>query len=45
MAQIPYKSVVGSLMYAMVCTQLDIAYYVGVVSQYLFNPKVTYRLQ
>ncbi len=30
-------------MYAMVCTQLDIAYYVEVVSQYLVNPKVAHR--
>jgi hypothetical protein len=29
-------------MYVMVCTQLDIAYSVG-VSQYLVNPKVTHR--
>jgi hypothetical protein len=43
MAQIPYKSVIGSLFYAMVCTQLDIAYFVGVVSHYLVNPKVTHR--
>jgi len=43
MAQIPYKSVIGSLMCAMVCTQLDIAYFVGVVSQYLVNPKITHR--
>lgn len=43
MAQIPYKSVIVSLMYAMVCTQLDIAYYVEVVSQYLVNLKITHR--
>jgi len=30
-------------MYAMVCTQLDIAYYVEVVSQYLVNLKITHR--
>jgi hypothetical protein len=30
-------------MYEMVCKQLDIAYFVGVVSQYLVNPKVTHR--
>ena len=34
MAKIPYSLVVGSLMYAMVCTQPDIAYAVGVVSRY-----------
>jgi hypothetical protein len=42
MSQIPYKLVIGSFMYAMVCTQLDIAYFVGVVSPYLVNPKVTH---
>lgn len=38
MSRIPYASTVGSLMYAMVCTQLDIAYSVGVVSKFLTNP-------
>ena len=30
MSHVPYASVVGSLMYAMVCTRLDIAHVVGV---------------
>ena len=34
----PYASVVGSLMYAMVCTRPDIGYAVGVVSRYMSNP-------
>ena len=38
MDRIPYASAVGSLMYAMVCTRLDIAHSVGVVSQFLSNP-------
>jgi hypothetical protein len=38
MERIPYVSVVGSLIYAMVCTRLDIAYVVGVVSRFLSNP-------
>ena len=38
MSTIPYSSVVGSLMYAMVCTRPDIAHSVGVVSRYLSNP-------
>ena len=32
MNNIPYASLVGSLMYAMVCTKLDITYVVRVVS-------------
>ncbi|KAM2456035.1 hypothetical protein PS1_015961 [Malus domestica] len=38
MAVVPYSSAVGSIMYAMVCTQPDIAYAVGVVSMFLSNP-------
>ncbi|KAI4346231.1 hypothetical protein L6164_013300 [Bauhinia variegata] len=38
MEKVPYASVVGSLMYAMVCTRPDIAHAVGVVSRYLSNP-------
>ena len=32
MRQIPYASAVGSLMYAILCTRLDICYSVGMVS-------------
>jgi len=39
MQTIPYSSVVGSLMYAMVCTRLDIAHVVGVVSCFLDNSR------
>ena len=35
---VPYASAVGSLMYVMVCTRLDIAHAVGVVSRFLSNP-------
>ena len=35
MSRVPYVSVVGSLMYAMVCTRLDIAHVVGVLSKYM----------
>jgi len=38
MAKIPYASVVGSLMYAMIATRPDIAFAVGVVSRYMSNP-------
>ena len=37
MQEIPYVSVVGSLMYAQVCTRPDIAYIVGVLGKYLSN--------
>jgi len=37
MKNIPYASVVGSLMYAQVCTRPDIAYVVGVLGRYLSN--------
>ena len=39
MSKVPYASVVGSLMYAMVCTIPDIAHAVGVVSRFLSNPE------
>ena len=35
MSHVPYASVVGSLMYAMVCTRLDIAHAVGVLTRYM----------
>ena len=35
MKAIPYSSVVGNLMHAQVCTSLDIAFVVGVLSRYL----------
>ena len=38
MQRVPYASVVGSLMYAMVCTRPDIAHVVGTVSRFLSNP-------
>ena len=38
MSRVPYQSVVGSLMYVMVCTRLDIAQAVGVLSRYMSNP-------
>ena len=38
MVKVLYSSVVGSLMYAMVCTRPDISHAVGVVSKFLKNP-------
>ncbi|CAL1383495.1 unnamed protein product [Linum trigynum] len=38
MKNVPYASIVGSLMYAMVCTRPDIAHAVGIVSRFLSNP-------
>jgi len=37
MSKVPYTSVVGSLMYATICTRPDIAYDVGVVNRFLSN--------
>jgi len=39
MSKVPYSSVVGSLMYAMVCTRPDIAYVVSMVSRFLNQPQ------
>ena len=38
MSRIPYASIVGSIMYAMICTRSDVAYSLGVVSRYQFDP-------
>ncbi|RWR99148.1 polyprotein-like protein, partial [Dinothrombium tinctorium] len=35
--KIPYREIVGSLMYAMVCTRRDIAASVGILSRYMNN--------
>ena len=37
-SQVPYTSTVGSLMFAMICTRLDVAQVVGAVSRYITNP-------
>ena len=38
MAKVPYCSMVGNLIYAMICTRLDISYAVGVVNRYMPSP-------
>ena len=39
MNKVPYLSVVGSLMYAMVCTRPDLAHDVSVFSKFIGNPR------
>ncbi|GKD99518.1 transposable element [Tanacetum coccineum] len=39
MEKVPYANVVGSLMYAMICTRPDISHAVGMVSRYMHNPR------
>ncbi|KAE8707655.1 ZNF511 protein [Hibiscus syriacus] len=38
MSKVPYTSVIGSLMYAMMCTRPDISQAIGVVSRYMHDP-------
>lgn len=38
MNRVSYQSVVGSLMYAMICTRLGIPQAVGILSRYMYNP-------
>ena len=38
MSKVTYSNAVGSLMYAMVCTKLDISHAVGTVSRYMHYP-------
>jgi len=38
MAEVPYTSVVGCLMHAMVCTRPDLAHVVSQVSKYMSKP-------
>jgi hypothetical protein len=37
-SKVLYCSVVGSLMYAMVCSHLDFSYTMSIVSRYMSNP-------
>ena len=45
MQVVPYASACGSLMYAMVANRPDIAYVVGVVSQFMANLSKAHRMQ
>ena len=38
MIKLPYASIVGSLMYAIVCTRPDIGYAIGLVTRFMSNP-------
>ncbi|KAG8480842.1 hypothetical protein CXB51_025297 [Gossypium anomalum] len=38
MSHVPYSSAVGSLMYVMVCSHLDLSYAVSAISRYMANP-------
>ena len=38
MSKLPYSSTIGSLMYEMMCTRLDICYVVMLVSRFQSNP-------
>jgi hypothetical protein len=38
MSKVPYSSAVSSLMYAMVCSLLDLSYAMSLVSRYMANP-------
>ena len=38
MSKVPYASAIGNLMYAMLCTRLDIAHAVGIVSKFMSRP-------
>ena len=37
---VPYASIVGSLMYAQVCTRSDIVFAVGMLARYQSNPDI-----
>ncbi|PHU15979.1 hypothetical protein BC332_17184 [Capsicum chinense] len=41
-SRVPYSSVIGSLMYAMVCFRPDLSYAVSAVSRYMENPSKEY---
>ena len=38
MSKVPYASVIGSIMYAMICTRPDVSYALSMTSRYQSNP-------
>ncbi len=40
----PYQQAVGSLMYAMLCTQPDLAYPINVLNQHMANPNMEHYM-
>jgi len=42
MIYVPYDSVVGSLIYTMLCTRFNLSQAVSIVSRYIHNPDVGY---
>ena len=38
MSKIPYASIMGSLMYALVCTRPNLSYTVSLLSRYMADP-------
>ncbi len=42
MKKVPYQSVVGSLMYCMICIKPNITYSMGVVSHFFIDPSETH---
>jgi len=42
MKGIPYASAVESLIYAQICTHLDITYAIGKIGSYMCNPEINY---
>ena len=42
MVRVPYSNAIGSLIYTMMCTQPDICYVIGLVSQFQSNPGLTH---
>ena len=38
MSRIPYASAIGSIMYAMICTRLDVSYPLSMTSRYQAQP-------